>query len=81
MTVRALSYGAIIGKVDLIGCSNMSRMPMPSEQEARWGDWHPSRYAWERGDEPKRLVRPIEFRGSQGFFDVPDDLLRGAEWL
>lgn len=70
-----LHYGAIIGQVNLIGCSLMSRMPQPSEREARWGDWHPERYAWERGPEYIVFPKPIPFKGSQGFFEVPEELV------
>lgn len=69
-----LGFGAIIGKVNLIGCSRMSRMPEPSERESMWGKWSPDRFAWERGPNPIRFS-PIPYRGSQGFFNVPDDLI------
>lgn len=70
-----LAFGAIIGRVDMIGCHKMSTLPEPSEREAMWGNWAPDRYAWERGKNPVIFKQPIPYRGSQGFFDVPDDLI------
>lgn len=70
-----LPFGAIIGQVDLIGCHRMDRLPEPSEREAMWGNWSPQRFGWERADNPISFPVPIPFKGSQGFFDVPDALL------
>jgi hypothetical protein len=72
LTTSAVAFGAIIGRVDLIGCSKMSRMPQPSEREESWGNWEPDRYAWERGKYPQVFSSPIPYRGSQGFFEVKD---------
>lgn len=76
--VADLPFGAIIGKVELIGCCRMDRMPAPSLRESIWGDWQPDRFAWERG-RFRLFDNPIPFNGSQGLFDVPDDLIRGAK--
>jgi hypothetical protein len=73
ITVEALHFGAIIGEINLVGCSQMSRMPEPSEREQMWGNWEPDRYAWERGPKPVIFRQPIPYRGSQGFFDVPGE--------
>jgi hypothetical protein len=74
-TIEDLGFGAIIGQVKLVGCARMDRMPPPSKREASFGDWQPDRYAWERGPAPRRFAYPIPYRGSQGFFDVPDSIL------
>lgn len=68
-------FGAIIGEVQLIGCSRMDRMPEPSEREQMWGNWAPDRFAWERAANPIRYKDPIPYRGAQGFFDVAADLI------
>lgn len=70
LTAKDLHFGAIIGKVDLIGCSRISRMPPPSEREEMWGNWTPERFAWERGPSPVIFPEPIPYRGQQGFFNV-----------
>jgi hypothetical protein len=64
-----LAFGAIIGRVDLIGCSRMDRMPEPSEREQMWGNWAPDRYAWERGPNPVIFGDPIPYQGTQGLFE------------
>jgi hypothetical protein len=76
LTESDIHFGAIIGKVDLIGCSLMSRMPEPSRRERMFGFWSPYRYALERGPRPVIFDRPIPYRGSQArFLNVPDSLL------
>lgn len=44
-------------------------------QEQEFGDYQEGRYAWLLGDTIK-LNDPVPFSGHQGFFDVPDALLR-----
>lgn len=39
-----------------------------------FGDFSPGRFAWHLRD-IRALPEPIPFRGMQGFFEVPDDLL------
>jgi hypothetical protein len=51
--------------------------PWPSDREQMAGNWSPERYAWERGPSPVRFPRPVPFVGSQGFFEVSDDLISG----
>jgi hypothetical protein len=38
------------------------------------GDFSPGRYAWE-ANSFKTYVNPIPYRGAQGLFNVPDDIL------
>lgn len=78
LEVGDLAFGAIIGCVNLIGCSRMDSMPEPSERERMWGNWEPDRFAWERGPSPELFLSPIPYRGAQGFFDVPNLLIGGA---
>lgn len=44
------------------------------------GNYEPGRFGW-LTDEPKRLSEPIAYRGRQGLFDVPDELLESANWI
>jgi hypothetical protein len=69
--VTDLAFGALIGRVRLVGCCQMSLIPEPSERERLVGCWEPERYAWERGALTTIFSRPIPWKGSQGFFDVP----------
>ena len=69
-----LSFGAIIGRVQLVACLRMRDMPLPSENERALGDRAPDRYAWGFA-KPELFRAPIGYRGSQGFFDVPEEAL------
>lgn len=42
-----------------------------------FGDFSAGRFAW-RVSDSKVLPKPVPFRGMQGFFDVPDDLMAEA---
>lgn len=44
------------------------------ENEFAFGNYAPGRFAWLLND-IRILPEPIPFKGSQGFFEVPDDLL------
>lgn len=45
--------------------------------ELLWGNYDPLRWAWETSN--LRVLRePLAWRGQQGFFAVPDSVLRGA---
>lgn len=74
LTLGDLSFGAIIGRVELVSCRRMDSMPPPSYGEEMWGNWTPERFAWERGPNP-RFIDQIRYKGQQGFFEVPDSLL------
>lgn len=76
-----LYFGGIIGMINVIGCSSMSRMPAPSERESLWGNWSPERFALERGPNPAIFKKPIPFRGQQILFDVPDELITEVDTL
>lgn len=78
LTSESVQFGAIIGRVDLIGCSRMDRMPAPSESEEMWGNWAPDRYAWEREVNPVIFGTPIPYKGQQGFFSVSEEVLENA---
>ena len=47
--------------------------PATSDDETS-GDWSDGRYAWE-AIKPRVLETPIPWRGMQGFFNVPDDIV------
>jgi len=64
-----LSFGAIVGRVQLVACHRMRDIPLPSAREQALGDWAPDRYAWEF-EKPEYFAAPIPYRGAQGFFNV-----------
>lgn len=79
---RALPRGALIGQVNLISCIETGSLfyeevpPADRCDDFYCGDFAPGRFAWLRKD-PLKLARPVPFTGRQGFFNVPDEVLRG----
>jgi hypothetical protein len=68
-----LVTGAIVGMVEVVSCG-----PFTSEMaEVLWtrrsyfGCWREGLYAWELRA-PRRLPRPVPWRGRLGLFEVPD---------
>ena len=58
--------GHLVGTVDIVGCV-----------ETRTSPWFFGRYGFQL-ENPVLFAEPIPFRGAQGFFHVPDDLVRDA---
>jgi activating signal cointegrator 1 len=46
--------------------------PFMTDHEKAWGDYTPGRFAWCLGK--IRKVKPFEYKGGQGWFNVPDEL-------
>lgn len=80
-----LPLGGIIGVVNITGCKRTEDLlrewgcppePIPARHWINYqcGDFSKGRYAWRRG-EFRMFAKPIPYRGMQGFFDVPDNLL------
>lgn len=72
-TCGEMPRGCIIGSVLL-------HDSVPAElawDHNNFGDFSAGRFAWPVS-ERRVLASPIPFRGMQGFFDVPDDMLREA---
>lgn len=81
---RELPFGAIIGTVEIADC-------VPTEEIAKrrkdwqlfWGDYRivgddgKPRFAFVLRS-PRRFPTPVQWKGRQGFFDVPDELARAA---
>jgi hypothetical protein len=80
-----LPIGAIIGMVDVVACQPTElifqeqladRRPWTKEalDDYECGDFGPGRFAFAR-DKFVVFRQPIPYRGMQGFFNVPDELL------
>jgi hypothetical protein len=50
------------------------RRPLPDEMERAFGDYFPGRFGLILRD-VRKLERPIPYRGHQGPFDIPDEML------
>ena len=71
--------GAIIGRVRVVkSWRTRGVSPSISKTEAAFGDYGDGRFAMELSD-PAMFEKPIPYRGSQGFFEVPDDVV--AAWI
>lgn len=73
---QALSFGAIVCVVNLDDCRRVHDgwVPDVSDNEIAFGDYTPGRFAWITSG-VRRLDKPIPFRGAQGLFEVPDNLV------
>ncbi len=74
-----LPLGAVVCTAVLDRCSPMTWESIDALQrrnphEHAFGCYEPGRFAWVLRD-VERLAVPVPFRGSQGIFDVPDELL------
>lgn len=75
---KAIPLGAVVAiasLVDVISTDVLIREGMICPAEAEWGNYGPGRYGW-IFHEIIALKTPIPFKGAQGFFNVPDELLK-----
>ena len=76
-----LPFGAIIGRVELVKCwptavvdKRICEESGEDSQELVYGNFDPGRIAWECR-KPQHFGRPLPWKGSQGFFGVPGDIV------
>lgn len=86
-----LPFGAIVAVADLVACLPTEaletddigldevRYPDPIESPFGWterqmGNFGPQRYGW-LFENVRALPKPVPFRGLQGLFNVPDEVL------
>lgn len=80
---EALPLGALVATCTLTRAAQITEESADAllhrnPQEFAFGSYEPGRWAWVLSD-VESLPRPIPFRGSQGTFDVPDDLTGHVE--
>ena len=74
-TVGNMPLGGIVAVVKIVDIVRTeSVVHSLSKQEIAFGNYASGRYAW-RLELVKCLEKPIPMNGSQGFFDVADDLI------
>jgi hypothetical protein len=74
-----LPTGSLIGMVNVVDClptQTISGDTAASDDDRECGDFGPGRFAWKR-DEFRLFDQPIPYRGRQGVFNVPADLILG----
>ena len=69
-----LPLGKILCQVELFDCEKIRWNTKIGYPESEFGDYTIGRYRW-RTKNLLTFKDPIPFRGSQGFFNVPDDLI------
>ena len=69
-----LPFGAFVATCRLTEVLRSDDIDL-TELERAWGDYRRGRYVWVLED-IKALPEPIPWRGQQGLFDIPDDLLK-----
>lgn len=77
--VEVLPLGVIVCTVVIDRCEAMTRdlVNAASRTEVSFGEFVPGRYAWFLRDVEE--TRHVEMRGSQGFYDVPDAIVRALD--
>jgi hypothetical protein len=78
-----LPTGAVLGAVELTAVLPAEEvhgdMINPSAcDDLLCGDFSSGRFAWRKGAF-RRLRSPVSYKGMQGFFEVPDDIMMGLE--
>jgi len=71
-----LPRGAIVGMVNVVDCVPTEKVLQGYQEPDDYacGDFSPRRYAWKR-QQYQVFDTPIPYRGQQGMFSVPDDIL------
>ncbi len=71
----SLPFGAIIGQVELVDCLPTESLKANLEPSERsFGNFAPGRFGWIMAN-PVLFEQAIPYKGSQGFFNVPDELI------
>lgn len=72
-----IPLGQIVAIGNLIDCvPTESIRDSISEREESWGNYSDGRFAW-RFESLMALETPVPFKGAQGLFNVPLELLKG----
>lgn len=73
MLKEILPLGCIIAVGELKRCIEITPENTPDGYEYAFGNYTPGRFAWLFANVKK--IEPIPYKGHQGFFDIPDDLV------
>ena len=69
-----MNYGHIVCMVDLVSCEKITEYNIPEDQiEQALGDYTPGRFMWKTAN--LKTFTPIPFKGSQGFFEIPNNII------
>ncbi len=73
----SLPLGCVIGIVDLVDCIPTEEIEFLNATEAALGDFSDGRWAWVTVN-PRTLPVPIEYRGRQRLWEIPDGATCGV---
>lgn len=77
-SIDDMPLGCVVGVVRIIDCRPTRELVKTiSNQELQFGDYEPGRFGFVATDF-RLLKNPIPYKGQQGFFDIPDEILRSA---
>lgn len=83
---RDLPTGALLGTIAVAACTrtesvfapgSYASMTAAERADFHCGDFSAERYAW-LGADPIIFPKPIPYKGAQGIFNVPDELVQQA---
>lgn len=77
LPLGALVATCVLDRAREITTESAECLMQRNPQEFAFGFYEPGRWAWVLRD-VERLAEPVPFRGSQGTFEVPVDLLAGG---
>jgi len=75
-----LRFGEVVAVCDLVDCvptQELIRSGQVTSQEGHFGNYEPGRFGWKL-ENIRPLVRGLSWRGSQGFFGIPDTAIEAA---
>lgn len=77
---QTLPVGSLIGFLTLIDCipSIAVDRRFSTVEDFACGNFEPNRFAWRASTFRSALSSPVPYVGRQGFFSVPDELMREA---
>lgn len=73
-SIADLAFGKIVAVCELGVCVRVGETPSLRSLERLFGNYEPGRFVWMLRD-IRALKVPVPFRGRQGFFEVPDDVI------
>ncbi len=74
LTADTLPLGKVLGIVHLDDCLPTDDLPALTPDERAFGDFRRGRFGWLLS-RPHPLAGPLPYRGSQGLWTLPDDIL------
>lgn len=76
LNVAELPRGALVGTVELVGTAPLTPETYEErrDEHMRPGEFISNLVGWELAN-PERFTHPIPFKGKQGWFSVPDELI------